>query len=203
MAGKSTFIKLDRNILRWCWYDNANVFRVFVHLLLTAETEQRTVDGHVIGRGDVLTSLDRMGQQLDMSKQELRTALATLKKTGEITPYKVGRNVVYHIANYDRYQGKAAQKQHDSNTISTRFPTRFSTQSATRFLEVSNAGADSVSGFAGEREQHDYQHDLQHDLQHESNTILTQSERENEKEKEKEWKNSKLENVKNYILEQI
>lgn len=191
MAGKSTFIKLDRNILRWCWYGNANVFRVFVHLLLTAETEQRTVDGHVIGRGDVLTSLDRMGQQLSMSKQELRTALATLKKTGEITPYKVGRNVVYHIANYDRYQGRQTQKQHDSNTISTRFPTRFSTQSATRFLEVSNAGADSVSWLLEEREQHDLQHDYQHGLQHESNTNLTQSERETEKETEKEKRTKK------------
>lgn len=191
MAGKSTFIKLDRNILRWCWYGNSNVFRVFVHLLLTAETEQRTVDGHVIGRGDVLTSLDRMGQQLSMSKQELRTALATLKKTGEITPYKVGRNVVYHIANYDRYQGKAAQKQHDSNTILTQFPTQLSTQSATQFSKAANAGAGSVSGVLGECKQHDYQHDLQHDLQHESNMNLTRLERENEKETEKEKRTKK------------
>ena len=195
MASKSTFIKLDRNILRWAWYGNANVFRVFIHLLLTAETEQRTVDGHVIGRGDVLTSLERMGQQLSMSKQELRTALATLKKTGEITPYKVGRNVVYHIANYDRYQGRQTQKQHDSNTILTRFPTQLSTQlstqSATRFLEVSNAGTDSVSGFVGEREQHDLQHGLQHGLQHELNTNLTQLQRENEKETEKEKRTKK------------
>ena len=175
---------------------------MFIHLLLTAETEQRTVDGHVIGRGDVLTSLDRMGQQLSMSKQELRTALATLKKTGEITQYKVGRNVVYHIANYDRYQGRQTQKQHDSNTISTRFPTRFSTQSATRFLEVSNAGADSVSVFVVEREQHDYQHDLQHDLQHELNTNLTQSQRENEKENEKE-KRTKKEKAKEKDKEKV
>lgn len=191
MASKSTFVKLDRNILRWGWYGNANVFRVFIHLLLTAETEQRTVDGHVIGRGDVLTSLDRMGQQLDMSKQEVRTALATLKKTGEITQYKVGRNVVYHIANYDRYQGKATQKQHDSNTILTRFATQLPTQSATRFSEAANTGGDCVSGVLEECEQHDYQHDLQHGLQHESNTILTQSQRESEKENEKEKRNKK------------
>lgn len=202
MASKSTFIKLDRNILRWCWYGNTNVFRVFVHLLLTAETEQRTVDGHAIGRGDVLTSLDRMGQQLSMSKQELRTALATLKKTGEITQYKVGRNVVYHIANYDRYQGKAAQKQHDSNTILTQSPTQLPTQSATQFSKAANTGTDSVSGFVGEREQHDLQHDYQHGLQHESNTNLTQSERENEKENEKE-KRTKKEKAKEKDKEKV
>lgn len=191
MASKSTFIKLDRNILRWGWYGNANVFRVFIHILLTAGTECREVDGHVIGRGDVLTSLDRMGQQLGMSKQEIRTALATLKKTGEITQYKVGRNVVYHIANYDRYQGKAAQKQHDSNTILTRFATQLPTQSATRFSEAANTGGDCVSAVSEEREQHDYQHGLQHGLQHESNTNLTRLERENEKETEKEKRTKK------------
>ena len=191
MANKSTFIKLDRNILRWGWYGNANVFRVFIHLLLTAETEQRTVDGHVIGRGDVLTSLDRMGQQLGVSKQELRTALTTLKKTGEITQYKVGRNVVYHIANYDRYQGKAAQKQHDSNTILTRFATQLPTQSSTRFSEGANIGGDCVSGVSEECKQHDYQHDLQHDLQHELNTNLTRLEREKMKEREKEKRTKK------------
>lgn len=191
MASKSTFIKLDRNILRWGWYGNANVFRVFIHLLLTAGTECREVDGHVIGRGDVLTSLDRMGQQLSMSKQEIRTALATLKKTGEITQYKVGRNVVYHIANYDRYQGKAAQKQHDSNTILTRFATQSPTQSATRFSETANIGGDCVSDVLEECNQHNYQHGLQHGLQHESNTNLTRSERENEKETEKEKRTKK------------
>lgn len=187
MANKSTFIKLDRNILRWGWYGNANVFRVFIHLLLTAETEQRTVDGHVIGRGDVLTSLDRMGQQLGVSKQELRTALTTLKKTGEITQYKVGRNVVYHIANYDRYQGKAAQKQHDSNTILTRFATQLPTQSSTRFSEGANIGGNCVSGVSEECKQHDYQHDLQHEL----NTNLTRLEREKMKEREKEKRTKK------------
>lgn len=199
MAGKSTFIKLDRNILRWCWYGNANVFRVFIHLLLTAETEKRAVDKHVLERGDALTSLDRMVQQLGMSKQEVRTALTTLKKTGDITCFQIGRNVIYHIENYDRYQGRQAPKQHESNTILTRFATRFATQLTTQlttqFSEPQNTDGDSVSGVSEECRQHNFQHDfqhgLQHDLQHESNTILTQTERENEKEKEKEKRTKK------------
>lgn len=191
MANKSTFIKLDRNILRWMWYNNGNVFRVFVHLLLIAGAETRVVGTHLLARGDVLTSLESMQQRLNMSKQEVRTALSTLKKTGEITQYKVGRNVVYHISNYDRYQGKAAQKQHESNTILTRFATQLPTQSATRFSEPSNAGGDCVSGVSEWCEQHDYQHDLQHGLQHELNTNLTRLEREKMKEREKEKRTKK------------
>lgn len=175
MANKSTFIKLDRNILRWMWYNNGNVFRVFVHLLLIAGAETRVVGTHLLARGDVLTSLESMQQRLNMSKQEVRTALSTLKKTGEITQFKVGRNVVYHIANYDRYQGKSTRSQHELNTILTRF--------ATRFSEPSNVGGDCVSDVSKESKQHD--------LQHELNTNLTRLERENEKETEKEKRTKK------------
>ena len=175
MANKSTFIKLDRNILRWMWYNNGNVFRVFVHLLLIAGAETRVVGTHLLARGDVLASLESMQQRLNMSKQEVRTALSTLKKTGEITQFKVGRNVVYHIANYDRYQGKSTRSQHELNTILTRF--------ATRFSEPSNVGGDCVSGVSKENKQHD--------LQHELNTNLTRLERENEKETEKEKRTKK------------
>jgi hypothetical protein len=30
------YIKLYRSLLKWEWYDDSNVFRVFMHLLLTA-----------------------------------------------------------------------------------------------------------------------------------------------------------------------
>lgn len=186
MANKSTFIKLDRNILRWMWYNNGNVFRVFVHLLLIAGAETRVVGTHLLARGDVLTSLESMQQRLNMSKQEVRTALSTLKKTGEITQFKVGRNVVYHIANYDRYQGKSTRSQHELNTILTRF--------ATRFSEPSNVDGDCVSGVSKENKQHD--------LQHELNTNLTRLERENEKETEKE-KRTKKEKVKEKDKEKV
>ena len=36
MAEKTTFIKLDRNIIRWQYYKDPIVMRVFLHLLLTA-----------------------------------------------------------------------------------------------------------------------------------------------------------------------
>ena len=111
MANKSTFIKLDRNILRWAWYGNGNVFRVFVHLLLTAAVEPQLVGNHLIGRGDVLTSLERLQQQLNMSLQCIRTALLTLKNSGAVTQYKIGRNAVYHVVNYDYYQSKVTQKK--------------------------------------------------------------------------------------------
>ena len=169
MANKSTFIKLDRNILRWMWYNNGNVFRVFVHLLLIAGAETRVVGTHLLARGDVLTSLESMQQRLNMSKQEVRTALSTLKKTGEITQFKVGRNVVYHVENYDYYQGRSTQKKQDELTRNQHELNTNPTQSSTQFSEPENVGVDRVSGNSanGELTQ------LSAPNQHESNTNLT------------------------------
>ena len=169
MANKSTFIKLDRNILRWMWYNNGNVFRVFVHLLLIAGAETRVVGTHLLARGDVLTSLESMQQRLNMSKQEVRTALSTLKKTGEITQFKVGRNVVYHVENYDYYQGRSTQKKQDELTRNQHELNTNSTQSSTQFSEPENVGVDRVSEDSanGELTQ------LSTPNQHESNTNLT------------------------------
>ena len=169
MANKSTFIKLDRNILRWMWYNNGNVFRVFVHLLLIAGAETRVVGTHLLARGDVLTSLESMQQRLNMSKQEVRTALSTLKKTGEITQFKVGRNVVYHVENYDYYQGRSTQKKQDELTRTQHELNTNPTQSSTQFSEPENVGVDRVSGNSanGELTQ------LSTSNQHESNTNLT------------------------------
>lgn len=174
MANKSTFIKLDRNILRWMWYNNGNVFRVFVHLLLIAGAETRVVGAHLLARGDVLTSLESMQQRLNMSKQEVRTALSTLKKTGEITQFKVGRNVVYHVENYDYYQGRSTQKKQDELTRNQHELNTNPTQSSTQFSEPENVGADRVSENSanGELTQ------LSTPNQHESNTNLTPVKRE-------------------------
>lgn len=174
MANKSTFIKLDRNILRWMWYNNGNVFRVFVHLLLIAGAETRVVGTHLLARGDVLTSLESMQQRLNMSKQEVRTALSTLKKTGEITQFKVGRNVVYHVENYDYYQGRSTQKKQDELTRNQHELNTNPTQSSTQFSEPENVGADRVSENSanGELTQ------LSTPNQHESNTNLTPVKRE-------------------------
>jgi hypothetical protein len=151
------------------WYNNGNVFRVFVHLLLIAGVETRVVGTHLLARGDVLTSLESMQQRLNMSKQELRTALSTLKKTGEITQFKVGRNVVYHVENYDYYQGRSTQKKQDELTRNQHELNTNPTQSSTQFSEPENVGVDRVSENSanGELTQ------LSTPNQHESNTNLT------------------------------
>lgn len=115
MAEKSTFIKIDRNILQWGWYGNGNVLRVFMHLLLVASSKDRTLSGVELKRGDALVTVEQLQIALKLSRQQIRTALSTLSKTGEITIKKIGKKRVYTVVNYGYYQSYTAEPSTTNN----------------------------------------------------------------------------------------
>lgn len=55
----SGWIKLHRKITEWEWYSDANTFRVFMHLLLTANYEDKRWRNIDVKRGQIITG--RMG----------------------------------------------------------------------------------------------------------------------------------------------
>lgn len=104
MAEKSTFVKVDRNILQWRWYQDANTMRVFLHLLLTANITDHDFEKITIHRGEVATSISSLSRQLKISIRSVRTALEHLKTTGEVTCRIYPHYQVISILEYDRYQ---------------------------------------------------------------------------------------------------
>lgn len=119
MAEKSTFIKLDRNITEWGWYQDANTFRVFIHLLIKASIKNREYAGIIIKRGEYITTYDRISTELKLSIQQSRTALEHLKSTGEITITRYSKFQVISIKNYDFYQSNYENQQSNNNQITT------------------------------------------------------------------------------------
>ena len=113
------FIVLHRQILDWEWYQNANTFRLFVHLLLKANYEDGRFEGMVIKRGQLVTSLPSLSSEIQQSIQQVRTSLEHLKSTGEITASLHPKFQVITIVNYDRYQDKQQAKQQANNRQST------------------------------------------------------------------------------------
>lgn len=109
MAEKSSFIKLNRNILQWGWYKNANTFRVFIHLLITANIRANTFEGILIKRGEVATSVFSLAENLGLTEKQVRTALSHLKSTGEISSRRGSRYQILRVENYDKYQSMGNQ----------------------------------------------------------------------------------------------
>jgi len=118
MAEKTTFIKIDRNIIEWGWYTDGNTFRVFLHLLLTANIKPHKFLGVEIGRGEVVTSYKSLSETLGISIRSVRTAISHLKTTGEVTIKRHPHFTVISIPNYDSYQAnRQSNRQSDDNQL--------------------------------------------------------------------------------------
>lgn len=98
------FIILDRSVIDWRWFKNANVFRVFVYLLLKANFKPRDFENMTIERGQAVTSYPKLSEALGITEAQARTAIGNLKKTGEITVNSTSKFSVITITNYDKYQ---------------------------------------------------------------------------------------------------
>jgi hypothetical protein len=111
-------IKLDRKILSWEWYQDANTCRLFIHLLLIANHKETRWKGIPVLRGQVITGLDKLCTQIGLSIQQARTAFDKLQTTGELTIKVTNKYRLVTICKYDYYQSymKEDNKQ-DNNKI--------------------------------------------------------------------------------------
>lgn len=117
------WIKLHRRLLNWEWYGDTNMVRLFIHLLLTANPEPKRWQGTTIGKGQRFASMEQLRQETGLSTRELRTCIAKLVKSGEITTEPTSRGTTITIRNYDTYQqadstqnGKRNGKQKPATT---------------------------------------------------------------------------------------
>jgi len=88
----------------WEWYQDANVMRVFLHLLLDANHKAKRWQGRVIEPGQTVTSRQKIAEGLGLSEQQVRTALTKLKSTGEITSIATNIYTLVTIENWASYQ---------------------------------------------------------------------------------------------------
>lgn len=130
MADKSTFIKLDRNIINWGWFKNSKVLSVFIWLLIKANVKQGHFEKDIIKRGSLVTSNAHIAEGCGLTISNVRTALADMENTGEITRIIRNHYQIITIVNYESYQSampKTAVQlttNLDSNSQATLMATR-------------------------------------------------------------------------------
>lgn len=123
------WIKIHRSIERWEWVDDPVMFYFWGRLLLLANWEDRQFRGQTIPRGSFLTSYRGLADTLHLSLQQVRTCIARLKESEQITtksthfPTQFATQIT--ICNYEAYQGMEHSEQHSerqsSNTVATQF----------------------------------------------------------------------------------
>lgn len=122
MADTNGYIKLHRSILSWEWYGDIKTRGVFLHLLVAAQWEDVRIEGQVIKRGQLCTSIRKLADVVGLSERGVRTSLQRLQSTGEITMQSNQHHSIITVVNYDLYQGSSAvthdrhTKRHTSDT---------------------------------------------------------------------------------------
>lgn len=122
MKVNNGFITLQRQIIDWEWYDDANTFRLFIHILLKANHTDKNYRGTLVKRGTFLTGLDVLSKEIGLSMQQTRTCLSRLKSTSEITIKTSSKGSVIQVVKYNDYQSvtsKATNKQQTNNKRTT------------------------------------------------------------------------------------
>ena len=98
------WIKLHRKLISWEWYNDINISRLFIHLLLTANHKENKWQGNIIKEGEKITSREHLSQETGLTKMQVRLALSKLKSTSEITIKTTNRYSLIKINNWKSYQ---------------------------------------------------------------------------------------------------
>jgi len=113
------FVVLHRKITEWEWYSDTNTFRVFLHLLLTANHKPSKFRGFEVGRGQVIIGRKALAKNLHLSEQAVRTSLEHLKSTGEITIESTNRFSIATLIKYGFYQDRKPKSTSKTTSQST------------------------------------------------------------------------------------
>lgn len=128
----SGYIKLHRKIINWEWYKNVNTFRVFLHLLLTANYEDKELRGRIIKRGQRMISVAKLADELQLTIQQTKTTLKNLQSTNDITIETTPNYSIISIKNYNLYQ----QLTNETTNKSTKVSTKVATNKLTTMKEI-------------------------------------------------------------------
>lgn len=98
------WIKLHRTLINWEWYGSPKHVAVFIDLLLSTNHKENKYRGTVIKRGQLTTSYRAIAERSGVSYQSVRTVLADLVATGEITYQNIKKCSMITMLKWDSYQ---------------------------------------------------------------------------------------------------
>ena len=112
------WVKLYEDVLDWEWSDDANMMALWSRLLVMASYKDREYRSIAIKRGQVLTSMRSLASESGLSMRTLRTCLARLEESQQVTLETTHRHTIITISNYEKYQGAVIESDTLSDTLS-------------------------------------------------------------------------------------
>lgn len=113
------FVAFPRGLIDWEWYTEPNTARLFFHLLLTANWQEKQWQGITIHPGELVTSQSQLAKQLNLSIRNVRTALEHLQATGN---RQAADNNLTNITKKPLKQSSSARARETAGTRTTTHP---------------------------------------------------------------------------------
>ena len=114
MANSNGYVKLYRSFLEWEWYQDVPTKTVFLHLILSANYEEKQWKRMTIHRGEIATSYAQIAEKTGLTYQQARNAVSKLKPTGCITQQTTPPYSLIRIENFEKYQSIGTDKDADN-----------------------------------------------------------------------------------------
>lgn len=148
------WIKLHRILLDWEWYNDIPTARLFVHLLLTVNHEDKLWRGQEVLKGERITSLSKLAKESHLSIQQVRTSIKRLKSTQELTQKQHKDFTHLKLNNWGKYQQTntgantvLTRCQHGANTVLT--TTKEGKKERKKEISLEREGAKKEEGVVG------------------------------------------------------
>lgn len=138
------YIKVDRRITEWEWFNDGNVLKVWLYLLVNAQYHDTRYQGIEVKRGQLITGRKKLAERLGMSERQIRTCLERLKSTNELTIKTTNKYSVITIVKYAYYQGiddesdQQSDQQNDQRTTNKRPTNDHNTRSIKNIENIEN-----------------------------------------------------------------
>lgn len=124
MRGDGGYVKTYRSIADWEWFTDPKTAHLWEYLRVRAQWEDSQWRGIIIRRGQLLESIRSISTNTGLSTQSVRTALAHLQMTGEITCEVTHLGMLISIVKYADFQDLGSETNTQINTQSTHNSTR-------------------------------------------------------------------------------
>ena len=119
------WFKIPRSFDEWPWYKNSAYVHTYLHLMMKANYKPKEWEDTVIERGELITSIEKLSLELNLSVKQVRTILEKLQKTNFIERKGTNKYTRIKIVNYDVYQSpeplfgqtKGNQKANEGQTM--------------------------------------------------------------------------------------
>ena len=98
------FSMMQHPLLSWEWYDEPKMCRLFVHLLLTVQPEEKKYHGILLKPGQRIASIRGLSEETGLSERSVRTCLRRMKEGNYITFERHSKITVIQVNEHEIYE---------------------------------------------------------------------------------------------------